>query len=193
VSKPEFMLKISDIAQGDWTYDDLGKLPDDGRRYEIIDGVLFVSPSPRTPHQRALGAIHALIWSWLRGNPIGEVFIAPFDVVFSQKSAVQPDVLFVSKARREVVQDVVRGSPDLVVEVLSSNPGLDRVKKFNLYQQRDVTHYWIVDPKQCLLEAYELIEGVYTLTWSGGGDDVFRPQVLPGFELELSILWETLL
>jgi len=98
------------------TYDDFLLFPDDGKRHELIDGEHFVTPSPNTKHQRVSRKLLVLIDNWLREHPIGEVFDAPFDVVFSQFDVVEPDLLFISKERASVLTDAnVQGAPDLLL------------------------------------------------------------------------------
>src|SRR5437870_8744148 len=97
------------------TYDDFLLFPDDGKRHELIDGEHYVTPSPNTKHQRVLGALYLLIASWLQTHPVGEVFVAPFDVVFSRYDVVEPDLLYLSNERAAQVLTTqhVRGTPEL--------------------------------------------------------------------------------
>ncbi|HEV8397763.1 MAG TPA: Uma2 family endonuclease [Vicinamibacterales bacterium] len=107
------------------TYDDLVHFPDDGKRHELIDGEHYVTPSPDTRHQRIVLTLANLIWNFLEANRVGEVFGAPLDVVFSDIDVVEPDLLFVSQARMDVVTTQnIQGAPDLVVEV--GSPGTRR-------------------------------------------------------------------
>lgn len=130
-----------------WTVDDLQDLPDDGNRYEIIDGELFVTPAPSWPHQRAILELTEALRDYLRREPIGEVLIAPADVTFSPARSVQPDVFVVPliegrRARR--FEDV--GRLLLAVEVLSpSTARADRVAKRTLFREEHVDEYWLVD------------------------------------------------
>jgi Uma2 family endonuclease len=130
-----------------WTVDELQDFPDDGQRYEVIDGELFVTPSPSARHQRALGVLHRRIADYLDREPIGYVFFAPADVTFSPKRGVQPD-LFVAPGvdgrSPKSFADIKRLL--LAVEVLS--PGTaraDRVVKRVLYRDEGVPEFWIVD------------------------------------------------
>lgn len=130
-----------------WTVDDLQDLPDDGQRYEVIDGELFVTPAPSFSHQRALGLLHRRIADYLDREPIGYVLFAPADITFSPTRAVQPD-LFVAPG---VAGRFPRSWADikhllLAVEVLSpSTARADRVVKRALYRDEDVPEFWIVD------------------------------------------------
>jgi Uma2 family endonuclease len=130
-----------------WTVDDLLDLPDDGNRYEIIDGELFVTPAPAWRHQEAVAELRTPLRDYLRRERAGHVFIAPADVGFSRTRLVQPDVFVVPLAsgRRPEHFDEVRRLL-LAVEVLSASTSrADRVAKRMLYRSEDVTEYWVVD------------------------------------------------
>jgi Uma2 family endonuclease len=104
----------------EWTYADYARLPADGRRYELHEGVLCMPPSPTTQHERVAFALATEMRRVVRALSLGEVFVAPYDVVLSDVSVVQPDVVFVSVADMGIVtEEKIRGAPDLVVEVLS--------------------------------------------------------------------------
>ena len=130
------------------TYEDFCCLPNDGKRYEIIDGELFVTPSPFRPHQRVVTRLTRYLSTFVEENELGEVFVAPFDVVFSRFDVVEPDLLYVSKGRLSVLTEKnVQGAPDLVVEVLSpSTAETDRTIKLKLYARYGVQEHWIIDP-----------------------------------------------
>jgi len=148
-----------------WTYEDLLETPDDGRRYEIIDGELFVSASPSLEHQATLGEIYDLVKGFVRVNDLGRVFFAPLDVFFSDINVVEPDLLFVSRVRFAASGPArIEGPPDLVVEVLSpSTKRIDLTRKQALYASFGVPEYWIIDPdaetvRMLFLEAGEDVE-----------------------------------
>jgi Uma2 family endonuclease len=138
------------------TYDDFLNFPNDGKRHEIIDGEHYVTPSPNTKHQQIVGNLHAAFRSHLKSQPLGAIFVAPFDVVFSDLDVVEPDLLYVSRERRDVLTEAhVKGSPDLVVEVLS--PGTrktDEVTKRKLYERFDVQEYRVIDPELETIKIY---------------------------------------
>ena len=127
----------------------------------------------------------------VRERNLGEVFIAPFDVILNRRTVVVPDLVFVARARADVVTErAVEGTPDLIVEILSpSTARRDRVAKLNAYARRGVPRYWLVDPAARTLEAFELVEGSYRLAAAVGGDDEFRPGLFPALVLPLSELW----
>jgi Uma2 family endonuclease len=139
------------------TYDDFLLFPDDGQRHELIDGEHYVTPSPNAGHQRILGRLHLVIGNYLEANPIGEVFFAPFDVVFSRFDVVEPDLLYLSRERAASVllPEHVRGVPELVVEIASkSTRKRDQTIKRALYERAGVSQYWTVDPDKELVRVY---------------------------------------
>jgi len=132
------------------TYDDFVLFPDDGKRHELIDGEHYVTPSPNRKHQKVLGNLHLLIGSWLEQYPIGQVYFAPFDVIFTMFDVVEPDLLYMSNERAErVLTDAnVKGAPELVVEIGSEGTrGRDETIKRRLYERAGVSEYWVVDPE----------------------------------------------
>ena len=120
--------------QGEWTYDDYARLPDNGMRYEVIEGELYMGPALSPRHQRVIVALLRHLLEYLQRQPIGEVLISPIDVILSDDMAtpVQPDLLFIAKDRLDIVKEkFIVGVPDLIVEVLSpGNPAHDRHIKF---------------------------------------------------------------
>jgi Uma2 family endonuclease len=130
-----------------WTVEMLDALPENGNRYEIIDGELFVSPAPRLRHQRAGGILFARLSAHLHLHPLGYAFYAPGTVDVSRNTRVEPDVFVLPPVDgRMPATWREAGCPLLVIEVLSPTTAhLDRVRKRALYQKRGVPEYWIVD------------------------------------------------
>jgi Uma2 family endonuclease len=190
------MIAVSEPAK--YTYADLRAFPDDGKRREIIDGTLYVSPSPATPHQVVVGNLYFLIRSYLAAHSVGQIFLAPLDVVFSQCDVVEPDLLFVSNARRQVIRyKNVAGSPDLAIEVLSPAPRrTDEGAKRRLYERFDVLEYWLVDPRLKTVKTYRRSKpeapferaALYALET----EEMFTSALLPGLSIELSPIFENL-
>ena len=140
-----------------YTVADLAAMPEDhAQRYEVIDGELFLNPSPLTKHQRIAGRLFRVLCDALTDVGHGEVFIAPYDVIFDDENCVQPDVLFVSAARASIVNEKnVRGAPDLCVEILSDGTRRkDLLRKRRLYERYGVSRYWVIDPETDRLEVY---------------------------------------
>jgi Uma2 family endonuclease len=157
-------------------YSDVLALPDDGRRFELLDGELIVAASPATRHQRVSKRLeHVLYAAELAGY--GEVFYAPFDVMLDSLNVVQPDLLFVRAGREAIVrEEQVEGVPDLLVEILSRRTaGIDlgrgRKGKLSTYERFGVSYYWVVDARGASVAEYALLDGRYPeppRVWSAG-------------------------
>src|SRR5437762_13594884 len=130
------------------TYRDYCELPDDGRRYEIHDGELSVTPAPNPRHQRLVGAIYRILYAHVRSRGLGEVLLSPIDVILSDIAIVQPDVVYLERSRAGAVSSRgIEGAPTLAVEILSAwTASIDRQRKRQLYARYGVPFYWIVDP-----------------------------------------------
>ena len=180
----------SEPADCPLTHRDLDDLPDDGNRYEVIDGVLYVTPFPSFPHQRAATQITTILSYHVRARGLGEVFAAGLKVVLDEPTGVGPDVVFVSRAKMPQMQeDGFHGAPDLLVEVVSTKPALDRVVKLHRYARAGVPHYWIVDPSRRSLRAYRLEAGRYRIAAEVTDDAHFEPELFPGLSIDLGDLW----
>lgn len=173
------------------TYDDFVLFPDDGKRHELIDGEHYVTPSPNTRHQTIVGTLHFLIRTHLETHPIGRIFVAPFDVVFSQFDVVEPDLLYVSNARlAEVLTPAnLQGAPDFVIEI--GSPGTrkrDETIKRHLYERFGVSEYWVVDPELDLIRVYRREgEGFgRAIELSHEAGDLLTTSLLPGLDLPLT-------
>ncbi len=176
-----------------FSYEDLQHIPPDRNRYEIVDGELFVTPSPITLHQRIVTNLSAHLWQHVRKHRLGEVFVAPLDVVFTFSTVLEPDVIFVSKSRRRIVGEKnLTGPPDLVVEVLSeSTAKLDREIKPKQYALYGVSEFWRVDPFERTVEIFRLKEGEYELAARLEFGENLTSPLLPGLILPVSSLWES--
>ena len=184
---------ISSIPPGKivLTYDDYRKLPNDRNRYEILDGELSVTPAPGTKHQIALGNLYRLISIQVFANRIGRLLLAPTDLLLAATTVVQPDLIFIGNDRSQVVTERgVEGAPTLVIEILSpTTHRTDRETKAQLYAKYSVPHYWLIDPDQQVLEAYELSGDQYNLVTKAQDADLFTPPVFPGLSIQISDLW----
>ena len=129
-------------------------MPDDGLRRELLDGELLVSPSPGTRHQTLSIRLSVAFQNYLAAHGGGRVWAAPLDVLLSDTSVVQPDLIVVLDEQAGLVTDAhIAGAPALLVEILS-DPRLDRVRKRDLYARFGVPEYWIVDPDADRIEVY---------------------------------------
>jgi len=174
--------------QGQWTYDDWARLPDDGTRYEVIDGELAMAPPPATPHQFASGNFFELMRLFVRARKLGYVLAAPIGVRLpTQPVPLEPDIVFVSAAHKSIIeQQYIEGVPDLVVEVLSpSNWIYDRKEKFNVYKLAGVPEYWIVDYRAKTIEVFVFEKRDYALLgkWTLGETAISR--ALEGFQVRV--------
>jgi Uma2 family endonuclease len=163
---------------------------DDGYRYEIIEGELFVSCSPGLTHERVLINLILLLGNFLEENPIAEV-VGNVGVILSNVSGVIPDlVIFLNEQRDSIIMDDrLHGPPSLVIEVLSpgsTNVRRDRVSKLQLYGKHRVPEYWIVDPKKMSLERYVSQDPSMVLLETLSNEDSLSTPVLPGFSCRLS-------
>ncbi|MGH7689113.1 MAG: Uma2 family endonuclease [Gemmatimonadaceae bacterium] len=143
-------------TQTHWTVDMVHALPDDGKRYEVIDGELLVTPAPSFDHQDTAFRLAQRLDAYLATHRVGHVFMAPTDVIFDLRTLVQPDVVVVpliaGKRPRTYAE---AGTPVLAVEVVSPNSArTDRVRKRDLYQREGVSEYWIVDPDARVIERW---------------------------------------
>lgn len=132
------------------TWDHVQQLPSDGNRHEAIGGELYVTPAPSVRHQRVLLRLARSLAGLLQDTGRGEIFCAPLGVRFpATGEGVQPDLVFVSDDRRDIVaSDELKGAPDLVVEILSpTTAARDTGLKRLLYERQGVVEYWIVDPE----------------------------------------------
>lgn len=158
---------------GAWTYDDLLTLPDDGRRYEIIEGELYEMPAPTSAHALTIANIISLLIPLLMRLK-GRWLTAPLDVFFVGANPVQPDIIvLLPDGQAQIVTRGIEGPPDLLVEVLSpSHRGHDLLTKRALYARAGVREYWIVDPEAKTLEILTLDRDALHSVAIATGDDV---------------------
>jgi Uma2 family endonuclease len=149
-------------GRGNFTYEDLRHTPDDGQRYEVLEGDLIVSPSPKVKHQEIVLRVIRLLDQADRAE-CGRLLLAPMDVALSPRDVVEPDLLFIAKDRLGIVtEDNVQGAPDLVVEVISEGSRKrDAITKRDLYARYGVRFYWLVDPEEETVRVFELQDGAY--------------------------------
>jgi len=182
------MLATKSISEDiKFTYDDYLLLPDDGKRYEILEGELLMSPSPKHLHQKVLGRIFQLINEYVERQQLGELIIAPFDVVISPHNVVQPDLLFVSNQNIEKIKSThFEGTPDLIIEILSSSSlQRDRIIKRKIYARFGLPEYWLVHPEKKYLQILRLQAGTLRQVAEFKANEVLTSPVFPGLEIEL--------
>ena len=166
--------------------DDYWHLPEDGKRYEILDGGLNVIASPNRRHQCVARSLYDHLASLARRG-LGEVYFAPLAVILDDHSVVEPDLLYVSKERSHILADRgIEGAPDLVVEILSpSSRRTDAHTKSKLYARTGVRHYWIADPELDRLELYRLAGSGYEHLATVESPAIVLPEDFPGLRIPL--------
>lgn len=175
-----------------FNYQDLLQIPDDGRRYEVVEGDLFVSPSPRGKHQLIVSRLVRFLEDHVSTRRLGRVYAAPADVKFSEESVVEPDIVYVSKEKsRNVYETFIDVVPDLIVEVLSEGTRQrDFGEKMKLYARHGVSHYWIADPEARRMWVYELASGKYSTGRELDSEATFEPPLFPGLALRLAEVFD---
>jgi Uma2 family endonuclease len=170
-----------------YTYEDYALLPDD-RRYEVIDGELYLTPAPTPYHQLVKQRIEGFLLEHVEEQRLGRILDAPCDVVLSQFDVLQPDIFFISTARMGVIgEKYISDAPDLVVEVLS--PGTskrDRFIKAKRYARFGVRELWIADPRKKTIEVFVNTEDGFRREASYAGGAVLSSPLLPGLEVPLA-------
>lgn len=167
------------------TAEEYYELPDDGFRYELIDGRLLLAPSPLERHQRLLFQLTFRIANYLNSNPIGIAYFAPLDVELTKDFVCQPDIIFIRNENRRIITEKrIVGAPDLLVEILSEGTAQrDREVKFKRYAQYGVKEYWIIDPKTADCKFYKLIGDAFNEV--SPKSNIYTSEILTGFELNL--------
>ena len=176
------------------TYDDFLLFPDDGQRHELIDGEHYVTPSPNPAHQVIAGNLYFALRSYLEAHQTGQLFMAPLDVVLSDFDVVEPDLFFITAARRGdlLTKRNVRGAPDLIIEI--GSPGTrrrDETIKRRLYERDGVAEYWVVDPDLEVVRIYRRDDGSYgrPRELSREAGDVLESPLFPELTLSLDAIF----
>jgi len=173
--------------RGPYRAADYWKLPE-GEPVELVRGRLIMSPSPSTLHQTVIAYLIRVLQR-AEDATDGFMFVSPMDVIFSDDTILQPDLLYIAKDRCGIVGERVHGPPDLVIEILS--PGTDRrdrTEKLDLYAKYGVAEYWIVDPTAQLFEFLILNQGRYTIMQPA--NDCYQSSHLPEVEIDLAAFWK---
>src|SRR6266852_4260807 len=167
--------------QGEWTYEDYAAIPEDGHRYEVVKGVLYMSPAPNRRHQKIVRKITRYLEDFVETPELGEIGMAPLDVELSHRNVVQPDVFVVLNEHFDRLTETrIIGAPDLAIEVASpSTAKYDRRKKQAAYASAGVSEYWIVNPKHQTIEVLVLEGSLYCSLGSFSGRDILPSRVVP--------------
>ncbi|MDX2257267.1 MAG: Uma2 family endonuclease [Pseudanabaenaceae cyanobacterium bins.39] len=178
-----------------WTSADLELLPDNGNRYEIIDGELFVTRAPHWNHQRTCGNFYSQLTAWSKVTGLGYAAVGA-GIIFGNKDDVIPDVVWVNAEKYEALMDQsghLLGAPDLVIEVLSAgtdNEKRDREVKLKLYSSHGVLEYWIADWRAKQIQVYRRENGVLKLAMTLFESDTITSPLLPEFACALTQIFE---
>lgn len=168
--------------------DEFLEIPDDGNFYELIDGVVVMSPSPTPRHQRVAMRISFLIGTYLDTNPVGELF-AEIDVHFGEGTqggdlVYRPELVFVRAERLAGMEERITGAPDMVLEVISrGSRRIDTETKRADYERFGVREFWLIDPKRDSVVFHRLVDGKYVVIEPNG--DTFQSEAIPGFVLDI--------
>jgi Uma2 family endonuclease len=173
------------------THKEYEALPADGRRYEIHEGELSVVPAPSPPHQIISRNLFLALHAYVNSRRIGELLYAPLDVILSNTSIVQPDIVYLDPERvRAISQRGIEGAPTLVVEVLSPGTTLiDRSTKPQLYARHGIPYFWLVDPEGRSVEAFVLGPQGYALAVRASGSEPVSPPPFPDLALIAASPW----
>lgn len=174
-----------------WSRQEIVADPKSPESYEVLEGELYLPPSPGFSHQKVVSKLLAVLIQHVTDKDLGEVVVAPLDVVISRDESLQPDIIYVSKDRRDIIKNYVEGPPDLVVEVVSPfSSSRDRVTKARVYARFGVPNYWIIDPADKSLLAYHLQDKNYVLISTAVDAEEFVPALFPELIIKLAELWE---
>lgn len=173
------------------TYRDYADLPNNGRRYELHDGALSVTPAPGIRHQRISANLGDVLRAHVKRQRLGEVLYAPLDVILADTTVLQPDLVFLDGRTRNLTSERgVEGPPALVVEILSpSTHTIDQVTKPALYARHGVANLWLVDPETRTVEALQLEHGRYVVVTRASGDVEVTLPPFSDLSLPLADVW----
>jgi Uma2 family endonuclease len=172
------------------TVEDFMRLPE-GSLAELIDGEIFMTPGPRVLHQRVILNLTLELAPYVRDRRWGEILTSPVDVHLPSGDIVEPDVVYIRRENESIIQDWIRGAPDLLIEVLSpSHPERDLIVKRSLYARNGVLEYWIVDPADHSVQIWRLVEGRYEPSGYRRESQAIVTNLIPGLELAVTKLFE---
>ena len=173
------------------TYRDYAALPDDGKRYEIHDGELSVTPAPTSDHQIISARLFTFLYRHVEAHVLGIILAAPLDVILADTAIVQPDIVYLDRERRPALQRRgVEEPPTLVIEILSERTATtDRGTKRQLYAHHGIPYFWIADPSARVVEALTLRTGAYEVTIRASGPEPVDVPPFTDLALVPSSLW----
>jgi Uma2 family endonuclease len=174
------------------TYEEFRLLPDDGKRYELIHGYVHLIPTPSTRHQLILGNVARSLGIYVENAWLGVLLFAPLDVRLFPDTALQPDLMFISANRAEIIQEnFIAGAPDLAVEISSPSTAVhDRTTKLPIYAQAGVPEVWLLDTQTKTVEVLKLQGKKYFVDAALAGDQILTSDLFPGWQLPLRELFD---
>jgi Uma2 family endonuclease len=180
----KILIKMLTAEKQKATYDDYVLLPE-GAKYQLIDGEIVEMPTPIVAHQIAVTNVAVMLHEVVMKKKLGRVLVAPMDVFLDNHNTFQPDVMFISNERLAIIgTDMVRGAPDLVVEVLSpSTAYYDLRKKMPIYFKYGVKECWIIDVSEGVVERYAWLDGEPKRISKSKGSEKITTPILPDFEI----------
>ncbi len=164
------------------TWAEYSLLPDDGKRYEVLEAVLTVAPAPNFRHQEIVWRLGPTLRNFAQAHDLGVVVGAPIDVILALDTIVQPDILFIANEHIGIIDDSIHGAPDLCIEVLSPSTALnDRYAKKEIYARFGVREYWLIGGSRQSVSVFTLQGRTYGEPIEATGDDLIRSTVVEGF------------
>ena len=170
-----------------FTYSEYKDFPPDDKRYEILEGRLLMVPSPFIPHQSMSRNIELCLYNYVKEKNLGKIFNAPCDVILSEINVVQPDIIFVSNEKINIITyKNIKGAPDLLIEILSdSSKKNDTETKKKIYAQSNVKEYWIVDPEEKNIKVFTNLKKRYVLWKEFFEVDLLSTPAFPELKMNL--------
>jgi len=167
----------------------VAELPETRQPVELWNGEIIMSPAPHPEHQEITLHFASALKEFVSRHDLGKVYTSPVDVVLTPRRVVQPDVLFIAKARLGIVKQCIDGVPDLAMEVISEHSWQrDRIEKKALYEQAGLPEYWIVDPDSKAIEVFALAQGIYQLHSRAAQSQTATSQRIAGFGISFKKL-----
>ena len=183
-------MSISSAEKKRYTYKDYAELPE-GAPYRLIGGELIMVPAPTPYHQMVSGKIGDKVREFVYKYGLGEVFYAPVDVYFGEEDTFQPDIIFISNERLDMIKETrIEGAPDLVIEILSpSTAYYDLGRKYEIYERAGVKEYWIIHPEKKSVDIYDNKAAGFEIVQTGREKGMVRSELLKGYEMDLKELF----
>lgn len=168
-----------------YTARDFEKMPVGPPYYELINNRMVLEPSPEIQHQRSSLSLVKKLDDFVEAHALGLVLEAPMDIELDEDNVFQPDILFISNDRFDIIKDgrKINGAPDLVIEILSSNKKYDQEEKKYVYELHNVLEFWLVDIKKKQVEVYENVRKEFVLLQKAYPGDIISSKILSGFEI----------